>query len=488
MKELEALSTNLSSLQLVRGAMDKKVAHIAFSHQSVQPGDLFVACVGYRRDGHDFIEQAIARGAVAILCKGLPSRLHAHLTYLQVSDTRTALGEVAAAFYDHPSRALKLVGITGTNGKTTTATLLHALFSCMGKKAGLLATTGYRWGTQVISAPHTTPDAVTINRLLREMLSVGCTHCFMEVSSHALVAHRVAGLHFSGGVFTNLTHDHLDFHETFSAYRDAKKMFFDALPSDAFALVNADDRNSAYLVQQTEARVARYALKSPASSRGRLMEDTPTGVCMSLWGQTVHFRLLGACNAYNLLAAATTAKLLGYEEIPILSHLSKVPPVRGRMDVISGQADDFAVLVDYAHTPDALEQVLVSLHRYAGTGQLITLVGCGGDRDREKRSKMGKIATRYSTHVVLTSDNPRSEPPLRILADMQRDFTSQEKERVTTLVDRREAIRFAIGRATPGDFVLLAGKGHEDYQELAEGRQPFSDYEVAGEVLGEKSV
>ena len=488
MKELEDLSTNLSSLQLVRGAMDKKVAHVVFSHHSVQPGDLFVACVGYRQDGHDFIEQAIARGAVAILCERLPDRLRTHLTYLQVSDARTALGEVAAAFYDHPSRALKLVGVTGTNGKTTTATLLYTLFSCMGEKAGLLATTGYRWGTQVISAPHTTPDAVTINRLLMAMLSVGCTHCFMEVSSHALVTRRVAGLHFSGGVFTNLSHDHLDFHKTFSAYRDAKKMFFDALPSDAFALVNADDKNSAYLVQQTKARVERYALKSPASSQGRLMEDTPTGVCMNLWGQTVHFRLLGACNAYNLLAAATVARLLGCEETPILSHLSKVPPVRGRMDVISSPADDFVVLVDYAHTPDALEKVLVSLHHYAGTCQLVTLVGCGGDRDREKRSKMGKIAIRYSTHVVLTSDNPRSEPPLRILADMQRDFASQEKERVTTLVDRKEAIRFAIGRATAGDFVLLAGKGHEDYQELGEGRQPFSDYEVAEEVLGERRV
>lgn len=487
MKDLSSLCASLSALQAQHGPAEQMIARLSFSHEMVQPGDLFAACVGLRFDGHTFIEAAIQRGAVAVLCEQLPETLHAHLSYVQVANTRIALAEMASTFYDHPSRSLRLVGVTGTNGKTTTATLLYELFCRAGEKAGLLATTGYFFAGQQKRATRTTPDTVTINRLLREMLSVGCTICFMEVTSHALVLHRVSGLVFCGGIFTNLTHDHLDFHKHFAAYRDAKKSFFDALPATAFALTNADDKNGAYMVQSTAASSEDYAIKRPAHTQAQVLENTLLSLHMRLWEQSVHFRLLGMCNAYNLVAAAAAAVCLGCDKISILTHLSKIPskipPLRGRFEIVSSQADDIMVMVDFAHTPDALKRVLEDARHFKRQGSIITLVGCGGDRDASKRSKMTKIALRYSMRVILTADNPRSEPLSNILTDMLRDCTPVARSKITSISDREEAIHTAIGAAVAGDFVLLAGKGHEDYQEIAGIRHPFSDREVAQEAL-----
>ena len=484
MKTLGSLCGKIASVCQLHGDAEQGVSRLVFSHEKVLPGALFAACRGMQVDGHAFIDPAIQRGATAILCEELPAVLHPQVAYVQVPDTRRALAETAAAFYDYPSQSLSLVGITGTNGKTTVATLLYELFHSLGKKAGLLATTGYRFADQQLRASHTTPDAVTVHRLLREMVSAGCTHCFMEVSSHALSLHRTTALDFCGGIFTNLTHDHLDFHKTFAAYRDAKKSFFDHLPETAFALVNADDKNGAYMVQSTRARVSDYALKSAAHAKGKVLESTLVSLCVRLWEQEVHFRLLGAHNAYNLVAAAAAAECLGQERASVLLHLSKVPPVQGRLEVVSRPEDDVVVVVDYAHTPDALEWVLESLFHFKGQGaSLITLVGCGGDRDVDKRSKMAKIATRYSTHVVLTTDNPRSEPPPRILKDMQCGLTQEEHQKTRVIEDRKAAIHEAIALSRIGDLVLLAGKGHEDYQEIKGIRHPFSDHQVAKEAL-----
>lgn len=470
-------------IEQVEGSTNTAIEHIAFDSRAVQALSLFVAVPGTKVDGHDFIAKAVADGASAIVCERMPEQFVDGVAYVRVKDAAEALALIAASFHDHPSKGLRLIGVTGTNGKTSIATLLFRLFRALGHKCGLISTVETRIGQKTIPSTHTTPDAVRLNALLREMLDAGVTHCFMEVSSHSVVQHRITGLRFTGGVFTNITHDHLDYHGTFAEYIKAKKRFFDQLPAAAFALVNADDPNSAVMVQNTRATKRSFAVRNLADHHARIVENQLTGLHLSIDGHDLYARLVGEFNASNLLAVYATALLLGQAPLDILTALSDLEPPRGRFQVVRG-AGGVMGIVDYAHTPDALKNVLSTINDVLGGDErVITVIGCGGDRDRAKRPEMARIASTLSALTVLTSDNPRSEEPMAIIDGMREGIAAADAPRVFVNADRREAIRQAVGMAKPGDVVLLAGKGHEDYQEIKGVKHPFDDAAVLRETL-----
>lgn len=470
-------------LEHVEGDTNTAIEHIAFDSRQVVPLTAFVAVRGTASDGHRFMDAAIANGAAAIICEELPELIKEGITYVRVENSRHALAIMAGNFHDHPDRRLKLIGITGTNGKTSVATLLYKLFNAMGRKSGLISTVEIRVGSKPVPATHTTPDPVRLNALLASMVEAGVTHCFMEVSSHAIVQERIAGLHFTLGVFTNITHDHLDYHGTFDAYIKAKKAFFDGLPTGAHALVNADDPHSAVMVQNTKAAKVSFAVRNMADHRARIVENQLSGLQLNMDGHEMYSRLVGEFNASNLLAAYTAAVVLGLQPLEVLTALSDLEPPRGRFQVIRG-AGGVIGIVDYAHTPDALKNVLSTINAVCGDrGKVITVVGCGGDRDRTKRPVMAAIAVSMSRQVVLTSDNPRSEDPMAIIREMRMGLLDADQARVFVNADRREGIRQAVGMAEPGDVVLVAGKGHETYQEVQGKRHHFDDVEVLKETL-----
>ena len=470
-------------IEQVVGSTNTAIEAIAFDSRKVVAFTAFVATRGTQVDGHDFIEKAIESGASAIICEVLPTGMKEGVTYVRVEDAAAALGVLAANFHDHPSKKLKLVGITGTNGKTSTATLLFRLFRALGYKCGLISTVEMRIGQRIIPSTHTTPDAIRLNEVLAEMVAEKVTHCFMEVSSHSVVQERIAGLHFTGAVFTNITHDHLDYHGTFAGYIKAKKRFFDQLPATAFALVNADDANSAVMLQNTKASKHSFAVRNMADHKARIVENQLTGLHLNIDGHDVYSRLIGEFNASNLLAAYTVAILLGEPSMNVLTAVSDLQPPRGRFQIVRSNSGIIGI-VDYAHTPDALKNVLSTINEVVGDSeQVITVVGCGGDRDRAKRPVMARIASELSSQVVLTSDNPRSEDPMSILNEMREGVQAGDQPRVFVNADRREAIRQAVGIAKPGDVVLIAGKGHETYQEINGVKHPFDDVAVLQETL-----
>jgi UDP-N-acetylmuramoyl-L-alanyl-D-glutamate--2,6-diaminopimelate ligase len=478
---LETLTRDLTPIQLV-GELDKTVTQLTFDSRLAGPGTLFVAQKGTKSDGHAYLEDVASKGAVAVVCEQLPATLHPEVTYLQVTNSNRALGLLACAWYGHPSSKMTLVGVTGTNGKTTIATLLYELYRKLGYKAGLLSTVcNYIDATQ-IKATHTTPDALAINELLAAMVDAGCTHAFMEVSSHAIDQQRIAGLHFAGGIFTNITRDHLDYHLTFDNYLKAKKAFFDTLPSTAFALINADDKNGRIMVQNCKATIKDYSTQRMADFKAKVLENHFEGMQLSINQREVAVQFIGRFNVSNLLAIYGAACMLGEDPETILLVLSTLKPVSGRLEFMRSPTG-FLAIVDYAHTPDALKNVLVTLNELVeGQGRIITVVGAGGNRDKGKRPLMAKEALAGSQLVILTSDNPRFEDPLTILADMQEGVSVVDRKRVLSQVDRKEAIRTACLMATPGDVILVAGKGHEDYQEIQGVKHPFDDKQVIADV------
>lgn len=471
------------SLQSVSGKTDLEVKGIHFDSRKVGPGDVFIATRGTQVDGHDFIENAIDKGAIAVICQELPDKQPTDVTFIQVLDSCSAMGILASNFYGNPSDKLKLVGVTGTNGKTTTVTLLFNLFSELGYNAGLLSTVENKIKDKVIPSTHTTPDSISINALLADMVKEGCTHAFMEVSSHAVVQQRIAGLKFAGGVFTNITHEHLDYHKTFDEYIKAKKLFFDNLPSSAFALSNADDKRGAVMLQNTKANKMTFSLKTMADFRARIKTNSFQGLELVIDNRDVWFKLTGTFNAYNLIAIYATAVLLGEEPEEVLTSLSNLDPARGRFERMVS-SEGIIAIVDYAHTPDALENVLNTIADIRGGNEkVITVVGCGGNRDTAKRPVMADLATKLSDKVILTSDNPRNEDPEEILKQMQTGVSKAEVKKVITIQDRKEAIKTAVMLAERGDIILIAGKGHETYQEIKGIKHPFDDKEVVNEMF-----
>ena len=470
----------------VQGDPEREISRLTFDSRTCGPGALFVAVPGTEADGHAYIGKAVAAGAAAIIYQnGAPeTEIPGDVTWIRVADSRRALALAADAWYDHPSGKLSLVGITGTNGKTTTATLLYNLFSRLGWSCGLLSTIANYIDGERVAATHTTPDPIELNALLDRMVRKGCNYCFMEVSSHAVDQERIAGLVFKGGIFSNLTHDHLDYHGTFAAYRDCKKRFFDRLPEKAFALTNLDDRNGEVMVQNTRAQVHTYACKRMAGFRGKIIEESLEGMLLSLDGTRVWTRFIGAHNASNLLAVYAAALLLGARRDEVLVALSALDPVAGRLDFLRGGRDLTAV-VDYAHTPDALENVLVTLRAAARDRALVCVFGCGGNRDRTKRPEMGAIAAKYADRVIVTSDNPRHEDPEAIIREIRGGMDTAARARSLFITDRKEAIRTALMTAPEGAVVLVAGKGHEDYQILGDTKIHFDDKEVIAETFGE---
>jgi UDP-N-acetylmuramoyl-L-alanyl-D-glutamate--2,6-diaminopimelate ligase len=467
----------------VEGSTNVAVTSVTADSRKVEKHGLFVAVRGTQSDGHHYIEQAIKTGAIAIVCEALPSEINEKVTYVRVKDSAAALGYIASNYYDNPSSKLKVVGVTGTNGKTTTVTLLFNLFRTLGYSVGLLSTVKNQVNNEVIPSTHTTPDPMQLNQLLKQMVDRGCTYCFMEVSSHAVAQHRITGVEFAGGVFTNITHDHLDYHKTFNEYIKAKKGFFDQLPEDAFALVNKDDVHWDIMVQNTKASKYTYSLRTIADFRCKIVENQFTGLLLNIDSNEVWTRLIGSFNAYNILAVYAAASLLKEEKVNILTTLSNLNAVEGRFQYIRNN-DNVTGIVDYAHTPDALTNVLKTIKDIrTGNEKVITVVGCGGDRDAAKRPVMAKIACDMSDKVILTSDNPRSEDPNEILKQMQQGVEPHNYKKTLTIVDRREAIRTACSLAAPGDIILVAGKGHEKYQEIKGVKHPFDDMLVLGENL-----
>ncbi|MGY6560387.1 MAG: UDP-N-acetylmuramoyl-L-alanyl-D-glutamate--2,6-diaminopimelate ligase [Nitritalea sp.] len=470
------------ALRSTQGDMELGVTGIYFDSRQVRQDGLFVAVPGTQVDGHAFIAKAIELGARVIVCEVLPAETRAHVTYVQVASAAVALGEMAANFYGNPSEKLKLVGITGTNGKTSTATLLHRLFLSLGYQVGLISTVENKINEEVLPATHTTPDAVQLQALLQRMLQAGCTHVFMEASSHAIVQERMAGTHVTGAVFTNISHDHLDYHGDFNSYIKAKKKLFDGLPKTAFALTNADDKRGAVMVQNTAAQIHTYGLKTDADFKAKVLSNTLEGLELSIQQHAVWFGLIGRFNAYNLLAVLATALLLGEEEEEVLLQLSRLKSATGRFETV--QAHGLTVVIDYAHTPDALENVLATLEEINdGRAHIYTVVGCGGNRDTAKRPLMAKIAAAKSTKAYFTSDNPRDEDPEQILADMQQGLSPVDLRKVLSIADRRSAIKAAILGAQEGDMILVAGKGHETYQEIKGVKYPFDDKEEVKKIL-----
>lgn len=465
------------------GDMDIEVAGIAFDSRKVESGFLFVAIKGTQADGHAFIDKAITLGAIVIVCNNLPEATNSSITYVTVKDSALALGVICGNFFGNPSRKLKLVGVTGTNGKTTIATLLYQLFTALGKKSGLLSTVENRIVDKVLPATHTTPDPIQINQLLNDMLAEGCTHAFMEVSSHACAQGRIEGLYFTGGLFTNISHDHLDYHRTFESYIRAKKIFFDGLSSDAFALVNVDDKRGMVMLQNTKAKKYTYGIKKMADYRTKVVTNSLDGLELTVENRNVWFRLIGDFNAYNILCVYGAALLLGEDEEDVLLRLSSLPGAVGRFERVM-PGTKFTAIVDYAHTPDALKNVLETITNFrSGAEQVITVVGCGGNRDRSKRPLMAAIACKYSTKVIFTSDNPRDEDPKDIIKEMQQGVGPADAKKTLVMVDREEAIKTACMLAKEKDIILVAGKGHETYQEVKGVKRPFDDREVVGRML-----
>ncbi len=478
MKKIEELIKRLKIKENLGNSKDLSIGMLFLDSRLNTANGLFFALKGTLSDGHKFIDQAIANGAVAVICSEKPVVVNPDVRYILVDDTDLAMAQVASEFYDNPSGKLKLVGITGTNGKTTTATLLYEMFCKLGYKTGLLSTIENKINNKAIKATHTTPNSIEINRLLGEMVDAGCSFAFMEVSSHAIVQKRIAALTFAGGVFTNITHDHLDYHKTFDQYLAAKKIFFDELNTAAFALTNADDRNGLVMTQNTKAKVHTYALKTMADFKVKVIENALTGLHLQIDHQEIWCRLVGEFNAYNLGAIYATAVLLQQNKQEILMVLSSLLPAPGRFDCVEGESKILGI-IDYAHTPDALKNVLKTINEIRGGNEsLITVVGCGGDRDNTKRPVMASIAADMSTKVILTSDNPRSEDPEEILKQMMNGLDPVQKNKVLKITDREEAIKTACMFARQGDIVLIAGKGHENYQEIKGVRAHFDDKEI----------
>jgi len=475
-KVLKDILSNINATKIV-GNLNIEVNGIAFDSRKVENSFIFVATKGTQVDGHQFINSAIEKGAVAIVCETLPETSHENCTYIIVNDASEALGYLSSNFFDNPSSKMKLVGITGTNGKTTTATLLYRMFLKLGYKAGLFSTVRNYINDKAIDATHTTPDPVQLNRIMSQMVDEGCEYCFMEVSSHSIVQHRITGLDFVGGIFSNITHDHLDYHKTFDEYIKAKKLFFDNLPESAFALTNIDDRNGNVMLQNTKARKRTYSLKSFSDFKCKIIENDFDGMELNIDNREVWTHFIGTFNAYNLLAVYATALLLEQNKDDVLKVLSDLHSVEGRFETIRS-ANGITAIVDYAHTPDALENVLSTINDIRqGAGQLITVVGAGGDRDKTKRPKMSKISAENSDVLILTSDNPRSENPEDILMDMKRGVETMRSKKILTIADRREAIKTAVLFAHKGDIILIAGKGHENYQEIKGVKYHFDDKE-----------
>lgn len=469
----------IESVQIVQAlnSLDTVIEQITFDSRDVIPGTLFCAIKGLATDGHNFIDLAIQKGATAIICQELPEEKQANVTYIQVEDTNHALAYIANNYYDSSSKKIQLVGVTGTNGKTTIATLLHQLFTNLGYKVGLLSTVKILVGTNEYQATHTTPDAITINKFLHQMVQEGCMYCFMEVSSHGIAQKRTEGLDFKGGVFTNLSHDHLDYHKTFAEYRDVKKSFFDHLPKQSFAITNADDKNGVFMLQNTKATKISYGLKNVADVQVRLLEKQLNGMLMQINNNELWVQLIGDFNASNIAAIYATALSLGVESREALLEISKLQSVSGRFQYFISEGRVTAI-VDYAHTPDALENVLQTIEQLRTRNeQLITVVGCGGDRDKTKRPEMAKIATEKSNLTLLTSDNPRTENPEEILNDMESGIEAQNTNKYLRISDRAQAIKTACMMAKAGDILLVAGKGHETYQEINGVRHHFDDFE-----------
>ena len=484
---LNELLINIKNADIT-GNADVEITGVNIDSRRIEEGHLFVAMRGTQVDGHRFIPKAIEQGAAAILCEELPETLSDGVTYVKVASTEDAVGPVATVFYGNPSEKLKLVGVTGTNGKTTIATLLYNMFRKLGYKCGLLSTVCNYIEGEAIPADHTTPDPIELNRLLARMVDAGCQFAFMECSSHAIAQKRIGGLKFAAGIYTNLTRDHLDYHKTFENYRDAKKAFFDMLPKGSYAIINADDKNGTVMVQNTKATVKTYSVRQMADFRARIIECHFEGMYLEIDGHEVGVQFIGKFNVSNLLAVYGTARMLGEQPEDILVALSTLKSVSGRLEPIRS-ADGFTAIVDYAHTPDALENVLNAIHEVLdGRGKVITVCGAGGNRDKGKRPLMAKEAVRQSDRVIITSDNPRFEEPQEIINDMLAGLDQQQMKKVVSIVDRREAIRTACMMAQKGDVILIAGKGHEDYQEIKGVKHHFDDKEVVREIINETTA
>ncbi len=482
MKQLQNILYKVH-LKQVQGSTDKTVLGITIDSRQVQRDFVFVAIKGEKVDGHRFISKAVELGATVIICEEIPDQIIDGITYLQVNNSHETVAIIAHQFYDEPSTKVKLVGVTGTNGKTTIATVLFKLFTQLGYKCGLISTVQNQIGSDIVPSTHTTPDAVSLNQLLVKMIDENCTHVFMECSSHAIHQHRISGLQFTGGIFSNISHDHLDYHKTFDEYIKVKKAFFDNLSSTAFAISNADDKRGEVMLQNSKAKKFFYSLKSPADFKGRILDNALTGLQMLVNEIEVHFRLIGEFNAYNLLAVYAAAICLGEDKETVLTALSMMTGAEGRFDYIIG--NNLVVgIVDYAHTPDALENVLSTIKKLRkGHEQIITVVGCGGDRDKTKRPIMAQVACDLSDKVILTSDNPRTEDAAEILKDMEVGLSSSAQRKRISIVDRKEAIKTAVMMANNDDIILVAGKGHEKYQDINGVKYPFDDKEILKELL-----
>ncbi len=482
MSELRDILYNVR-ITSTSGDMNLEIKGVTFDSRKVGPGFLFVASKGTQSDGHAFIEKAITAGAIAIVCEVLPENFDERITYVTVKNSARSLGIICGNFYGNPSRKLKLVGVTGTNGKTTVATLLYKLFGSLGHRCGLLSTVENRIVDQAHSTTHTTPDPIQINELLVKMIEAGCTHCFMEVSSHAADQGRIDGLNFTGGLFTNITHDHLDYHRTFESYIRAKKIFFDGLSSDAFALVNIDDKRGMIMLQNCKAKKQTYSLQKVSDFKAKILTNSIEGLELEIDNRNVWFKLIGDFNAYNLLAVYGAAVLLGENAEDVLLKLSSMSGAVGRFELVL-PGSKFTAIVDYAHTPDALKNVLETItHFRSGQEQVISVFGCGGNRDRSKRPLMAAIACKYSDKVIFTSDNPRDEEPMEIIREMQKGVGPTEAKKTLVMLDREEAIKTACMMAKEKDIILVAGKGHETYQEIKGVKNPFDDREVVMRML-----
>ena len=471
------------ALREVIGNTNQEIVDLQIDSRLVQKGTVFVAIRGVQVDGHNFITTAIEKGATVIVCEQLPASLQEGVTYIVVANTQEAVALMAHQLYEAPSTKVKLVGVTGTNGKTTVATLLFKLFTEMGYKCGLVSTVQNQIGATIVPATHTTPDAIRLNALLADMVEAGCTHVFMECSSHAIHQHRITGLQFTGAAFTNITHDHLDYHETFEEYVRVKKAFFDHLPSTAFAITNLDDPNGAVMLSNTNAKQFSYALHAPATYKGKILENQLTGLVLNVNEVEVHCRLIGTFNAYNFLAVFGIAVQLGETVENVLTVLSALTGAEGRFDYIISDTQTIGI-VDYAHTPDALQNVLETIAKLKKGGEtVITVVGCGGDRDKTKRPVMGQVACDLSDKVFFTSDNPRSEDPNEIIKDMEQGLSSAAKRKYINIVDRYEAIKAAVSFSKPGDIILIAGKGHEKYQDVKGVKHDFDDKQILQNIF-----
>lgn len=483
---MKKLSDILYKVQLtaITGTTDVVIGDVQIDSRQVQKGALFIAVKGTASDGHQFVTKAIEKGAVAIVYETIPEEIVSGITYIQVANSAEAAGFIAHNFFDQPSAAFRLVGVTGTNGKTTIATLLYKLFTQLGYNCGLVSTVENIIAGKVIPSTHTTPDAVSLNSLLKKMRDAGCEYVFMEVSSHAVHQRRIAGLQFAGALFSNITHDHLDYHKTFDEYIKAKKAFFDGLPASAFAITNTDDKRGMVMLQNTAAKKQTYSLKAVADFKGKILENSLTGLVMTINDQEVHFRVIGEFNAYNLLAVYGAAINLGQDKQEVLQVLSNTTGAEGRFDYLVSAKERILGIIDYAHTPDALVNVLSTVKKLRrGHEKIITVVGCGGDRDKTKRPVMGEVACAHSDKVIFTSDNPRTEDPLQILADMEEGLNTAAKRKYVAIPDRKQAIKTAVSMAGEEDIVLIAGKGHEKYQDINGIKQHFDDKEVLQEMF-----